>query len=96
MNASPGEVYLRAQRPIYKNGKLTPSLHADSADSRWRRRDGTLSLNVDLARTEAARTGSVGERQAPIIIAEGRLVWKIKYAKRLVMAHEKVMIGPRK
>jgi len=38
----------------------------------------------------------VGARHAPMIRAVGKLVWKMKYAKNAVMAHEKVIIGPRK
>ncbi len=90
------EEYFRAAMPMYRKGKETPSLQADSALKRSLIRFGTRSEKRDLERTLAARTGSVGERQAPIISAVGMDILKMRKAKRAVIAQEKVMIGPRK
>lgn len=78
-----------------RNGNETPSLQALSAESKFFRRDGTLSLKRDLASTLAASTGSVGDRHAPMIRAVGMLVLKMSAAKSAVTAHEKAMMGPR-
>ena len=78
LSARAGLSYFKAMIPKYRNGKETPSLHADSAERRCFNLFGTLSLNRDLERTLAARTGSVGDRQAPMIRAVGMLVWKIR------------------
>lgn len=97
LNPSPALLLcFKATIPIYRKGKETPSLQALSAERRFFNRPGTLSLNRDFASTLAASTGSVGDRQAPMIKADGMLVLKMKYAKREVIAHENVMIGPRK
>ena len=74
LNASKKLVLFNHIKPMYRNGKDTPSLHADSADSRCLSLLGTRSLNVDSASTDAANTGSVGARQAPMIKAAGTLV----------------------
>lgn len=80
---------------MYRNGNETPSLQADSADSKCFSLFGTRSLNVDFDSTEAANTGSVGDRQAPMMRAAGTLVRNIRYANSEVMAQENVMIGPK-
>lgn len=51
-----------------------PSLHADSAGNKCFSLLGTLSLNIDFERTLAASTGSMGDGQAPVIRAVGKLV----------------------
>jgi hypothetical protein len=81
--------------PVWRKGNETPSLQADSADRRCFNLLGTLLLNLDFESTLAARTGSVGERQAPMTKAAGREALIMRWANTEVTAHEKVMIGPK-
>jgi len=74
LNASAGLSHFNATKPIYRKGKETPSLQADSAGRRRLSRFGTRSLNRDLEKTLAASMGSVGDKHTPTIKAVGMIV----------------------
>jgi len=57
-------------------------------------RFGTLSLNLDFASTDAARTGSVGDRQAPIINEVGILVRKTNHEMPATTIQLTTITGP--
>ena len=79
---------------MYRNGKLVPSLHPLSALSICLSLLGTLLEKVLSASTLAARTGSVGARQALMMRAVVKLVRKTAYTKPAVTSQLKVMTGP--
>ena len=71
--------------PMYRKGKLTPSLHPLSALSICLNLLGTLLEKVLSANTLAASTGSVGARHALIMSAVVNLVRNTVYTKAAVM-----------
>jgi hypothetical protein len=83
-------------RPRYRNGKDTPSLTPDSAESRSRTRFGTRVLNWEFDSTEAARTGSVGVRQADMTSPVAMSVLNKTMIKAAQMSQPKVITGPRR
>lgn len=73
-----------------------PSLQPLSAESRCRIRAGTRVENWEFESTEAAKTGSVGVRQAAMTREVGQPVWNIKCVIKAQMTQLEAMTGPRR
>ena len=82
---------MTGSNPAYRNGKETPSLQPDSADSMCLSLRGTLFENRDSASTLAARTGSVGARHALIISAVATVVLRSRYVNSPVTSQPKAL-----